>query len=192
MKHKRLDRDKWGFQYFPYYQMRMDAEGFHGLASLICLMDGEPQYWQMPKAGKVMVAGPGMRWLQWIPDGRGYMLTAKYLPDGRVSVWYADMIDGVSYDGDGVGVFSDLYLDVIFSPQGDVKIDDRDELYEAYQKGIVTRAQYRAAVEEAAMVKKELCGDLTATKAYCDRLLKEMEKRIVNGEKPFKPTPYIE
>lgn len=190
MKYKRLDRDKWGFQHFPYYQMRIDTEGFCGLASLICLMDGEPQYWQMPKAGKVMVAGPGMCWLQLIPDGRRHMITAKYLPDGNVSVWYVDIIDGVSFDADGVGVFADLYLDVIFSPQGDRKIDDRDELDTAYQSGKVTKAQYNAACKEAALVVKDLCGDLAVTKAYCDRLLQEMKRRIARGEKTFKPTPY--
>lgn len=31
MNKKRLDRDlKWGFQGFPYYQMRIDIEGYHG------------------------------------------------------------------------------------------------------------------------------------------------------------------
>lgn len=191
MKHKRLDRDKWGFQYFPYYQMRIVTEGFCGLASLIYLIDGQPQYWQMPKAGKVMVAGPGMRWLQLIPDGRRHMITAKYLPDGSVSVWYADVIDGVSYDADGVGVFADLYLDVIFTPQGDMKIDDRDELDAAYQNEKVTEAQYFAAIDEVSQIIKEVCCDPAATKALCDRVLQEMEMRIAMGEKPFKPTPYI-
>ena len=32
MKHKRLNRDGWGFQYYPYYQIRIDDELFHGLA----------------------------------------------------------------------------------------------------------------------------------------------------------------
>lgn len=28
MKHKRLNRDSWGFQGFPYYQVRIDNEDF--------------------------------------------------------------------------------------------------------------------------------------------------------------------
>ncbi len=31
MKCKRLNRDQWGFQYYPYYQMRIDDELFHGI-----------------------------------------------------------------------------------------------------------------------------------------------------------------
>ncbi len=42
MTKKRLDRDKkWGFQGFPYYQMRMDTEDFHGLVSVIELAAGD-------------------------------------------------------------------------------------------------------------------------------------------------------
>ena len=39
MKHKRLNRDGWGFMYYPYYQMRIDHELFHGLACLIRMTD---------------------------------------------------------------------------------------------------------------------------------------------------------
>ena len=40
MKHKRLNRDGWGFQYYPYYQMRIDCDYFHGMACLIRFTDG--------------------------------------------------------------------------------------------------------------------------------------------------------
>ncbi|MBQ8546902.1 MAG: hypothetical protein IJ427_00235, partial [Lachnospiraceae bacterium] len=69
MKRKRLDRDAWGFQYFPYYQMRVETEHFKGMVALICMTSGETRYWECPKAGKVQVCGEGMRWLQMIPDG---------------------------------------------------------------------------------------------------------------------------
>jgi len=190
MKRKRLDRDRWGFHFFPYYQTRVETDCFRGLACLIRLLDGEPQYWQMPKAGKVMVAGPGMCWLQLIPDDRRHMITAKYLPDGQVAVWYADIIDGIAYDIDGVAVFIDQYLDVIFTPQGDLMIDDRDELDAAYKSGELSKEQYEAAIREGKRVVREWCRDLPGTKALCDGVLKEMNRRIEAGEKPFKPCPF--
>ncbi len=72
MTKKRLTRElKWGFQYFPYYQMRIDCEGFHGWAALNELTGGEYFYWDFfEKAGKVPVAGKGMCWLTLIPDGK--------------------------------------------------------------------------------------------------------------------------
>ena len=53
MKRKRLNRDAWGFMYYPYYQMRIDTDEFHGMACLIKLTDGENNYWETPKAGRV-------------------------------------------------------------------------------------------------------------------------------------------
>jgi hypothetical protein len=63
MKRKRLNRDQWGFQYYPYYQMRIDHELFHGTVCLIRLTDGEKNYWETPKAGRIQVTGEGMTWL---------------------------------------------------------------------------------------------------------------------------------
>ena len=59
MKRKRLNRDAWGFQFYPYYQMRLDTEFFRGTVCLIRLTDGEEQYWDIPKAGKSGSPGPG-------------------------------------------------------------------------------------------------------------------------------------
>ena len=82
MKHKRLNRDQWGFMYYPYYQMRIDHELFHGLACLIRFTDGEKNYWATPKAGRIQVTGEGMTWLELIPDDTRRVITAMYFPDG--------------------------------------------------------------------------------------------------------------
>jgi len=52
LKKKRLDRDIWAFDKYPYYQLRIDIEDFHGLVCLIQLLGGvahvnggQYQYW---------------------------------------------------------------------------------------------------------------------------------------------------
>ena len=78
MKRKRLDRNtSWGFQYFPYYQMRLDCDEFHGRVSVILLTEGKYQYWRMTKAGNVPVCGRDMLWLQLIPDDTHRLITAS-------------------------------------------------------------------------------------------------------------------
>lgn len=185
MTRKRLNRDKqWFFQHNPYFQMRMESDIFAGLVSLIRLTDGEYLYWDfLPKAGKTAVAGKGMVWLQLIPDRGSRAITAMFLPDKRVSVWYVDVIEEAAYDADGVAVFVDKYLDVIFTPQGDVKIDDRDELDAAFQSGELTRQQYDAAIQEGEAIIDELCGDIPATERWCREILENVEKEI--GQKQF-------
>lgn len=178
MKRKRLDRDGWGFQHFPYYQMRIDNDEFHGMLCLILLTSGHDCCWHMPKAGKVAVCGAGMTWLQLIPDGAHHVLTAKINRRGYVNVWYADVIDHIEYDADGVAAFVDMYLDVIFSPKGDLKVDDRDELDAAHASGELSDGQYALALAEGEHIVSTLCADVKRTERWCRRLLMEAKARM--------------
>ncbi|MCI8363538.1 MAG: DUF402 domain-containing protein [Eubacterium sp.] len=199
MKHKRMNRDGWGFQYYPYYQMRIDEELFHGLACLIRLTDGETNYWATPKAGRIQVTGTGMTWLELIPDNTNRVITIKYFPDGthdaerihypvpmnpkyQPSVFYVDITDGIEYDQDGVAVYIDKYLDVIFTPEGDIKIDDRDELDAAFKEGEISKEQYDAALLEGDKILEELCTDISNTDRWCADIRQIVEDRIEAGE----------
>ncbi len=197
MTKKRLDRDlKWGLQGFPYYQMRMDEEEFHGLVSIIDLIDGGFIFWEKPKAGKIPVCGKGMIWLQLIPDGKHRAITAKFLPASRtvggvkysksVSVWYVDVIEDWGYDEDNVAYFTDMYLDVIFDIEGDVITEDRDELDAAYSSRELSEEQYKRAIEEGKAIVSELCADVEKTQKRCEDILALALKRIENNDNVFK------
>lgn len=196
MKRKRLDRDlKWGFQYFPYYQMHLDCEIYHGLASLITLTDGEYFYWDFPKAGRAAVCGKGMVWLQLIPDDSKRLVTAMVLPREKlvgdklypnsVSVIYADVAERFEYDPDGVAAYVDKYLDVLLTPQGDVSIDDRDELDEAFKSGELSEEQYNEALAECGSIIAQLGNDTEQTEKWCLDILGIVYERISQGAKPI-------
>ena len=199
MKHKRLNRDQWGFMYYPYYQMRIDHELFHGLACLIRFTDGEKNYWATPKAGRIQVTGEGMTWLELIPDDTCRVITVMYFPDGthgperqnypltaseeyQPSIWYVDIIEGTGYDEDGIAAFIDKYLDVIITPEGDVKVDDRDELDAAYASGELTKEQYDAALAEGEDILKAYGDDIRGLDAWCAAVRQLAEDRIAAGE----------
>lgn len=199
MKHKRLNRDQWGFMYYPYYQMRIDHELFHELACLIRFTDGEKNYWATPKAGRIQVTGEGMTWLELIPDDTRRVITVMYFPDGthgperqnypltaseeyQPSIWYVDIIEGTEYDEDGVAAFIDKYLDVIITPEGDVKVDDRDELDAAYASGELTKEQYDAALAEGEDILKAYGDDIRGLDAWCAAVRQLAEDRIAAGE----------
>ena len=199
MNHKRLNRDQWGFQYYPYYQMRIDHELFHGTACLIRLTDGEKNYWETPKAGRIQVTGEGMTWLELIPDGTRRVITTMYFPDGthdperkhypvtaderyQPSIWYIDIIEGIEQDEDGITVFIDKYLDVIITPEGEVKVDDRDEPDAAYASGELSKEQYDAALAEGEAILQAYGGDIRGLDALCAAVRKLAEERIGAGE----------
>ena len=197
MTKKRLDRDaKWGFDRFPYYHMRVDIEEFHGMVSIIELLDGQYCYWDfLPKAGKTPVCGKGMVWLQLIPDGCHRAVTAKFLPvtqaeDGKkpksISVWYVDVIDSWGYDEDNVIYFMDQYLDVIFDTDGDVITADRDELDDAYRSGELSEEQYQRALAEGDAIISELCSDIGETQRRCEIIMEHAVRRIREDDGVFK------
>ncbi len=199
MKHKRLNRDGWGFQYYPYYQMRIDDESFHGMACLIKLTDGDNNYWETPKAGRIQVTGEGMSWLELLPDDAARLITIMYFPEGvhddarhnypipknirfQPSIYYVDIIEGIEYDEYGIATYIDRYLDVIFTPEGDIKIDDRDELDAAYASGELSKEQYDSALLECERILKDYCEDISKTGEWCAKIREIVEERIKAGE----------
>lgn len=199
MKHKRLDRDEWGFEGFPYFQIRVNTDFFHGIVCVIHILSGEYQYWESKTEGKLCVCGEGMKWLQLIPDNTNRLITAMFFKDGmheksrvnypevedekhQVSVWYVDVTEGYEYANDGVIVYTDKYLDVIFTPEKEVTIDDRDELDLAYSNGELTSEQYEAALRECELIQKDLTNDIDKTHRLCVKILDYIEEKIANNE----------
>lgn len=179
MVKKRLTRDaKWFFQYFPYHQLYMDNELFKGWLAINYLTDGKTMFWEFEKAGSVPVSGKDMVWLTVIPDRAARSVSAFFLPDKRVSAWYIDVIEETGVDEDGVVYFIDKYLDVMLTPQGDVIIDDRDELDAAYVSGELSISQYENALREGECIVKELGGDIRKTETVCRKILEKAEEMI--------------
>ncbi|MDE6762655.1 MAG: DUF402 domain-containing protein, partial [Oscillospiraceae bacterium] len=123
-------------------------------------------------------------------------ITAKFLPESRtvqgvkysksVSIWYVDVIDGWGYDEDGIAYFTDQYLDVVFDVEGDVIMEDRDELDAAYKSGELSEEQYQRAIKEGNDIVSELCSDVEKTQLWCENILKLAMKRIESNDNIFK------
>lgn len=183
MNKMRLTRDrKWFFQYFPYHQLHMDNELFKGWVSLNYLTDGETRYWEYEKSGKIPVSAKGMTWLTLIPDDRKRCIGAYIKPDRRVSVWYVDVIEETGMDEDGIVYYIDKYLDVILTPQGDVIVQDRDELDAAYHCGELSNLQYEAALKEGELIISEMAADIGKTEEFCLAVLARAEEMLA-GDK---------
>lgn len=67
-----------------------------------------------------------------------------------------------------------------------MKIDDWDELEEAYQSGELSEEQDNAALEEAERILYDLCSDIPKTNAWCAGIRQMVEDRIANGEAGMK------
>lgn len=181
MNKKRLTREKgWGFQFFPYHQIYMNSDLFKGWVAINYFTAGETLFWDFKKAGKTPVCGKGMTWLTLIPDGKSRSVSAFFLPDRCVSAWYIDVIEEMGIDEDGVLYFIDKYLDVLLTPQGDVGVDDRDELDAAYASGDINEQQYKSALAEGELIIAELGSDIQKTEVLCRQILNKAEEMITD------------
>ena len=73
----------------------------------------------------------------------------------------------------------DKYLDIIFTPEGDIKIDDWDELDAAYHSGELSNEQYEEAIKESERILQDLCTDIPRTTEWC---AKENQTYFRNAE----------
>lgn len=71
---------------------------------------------------------------------------------------------------------------MIFTPEGDVKVDDRDELDAAYESGELSKEQYDAALMEDEKILEDLCSDISQTDQWCANIRQIVEDRIADGE----------
>ncbi len=179
MNKKRSTRDlKLGFQHYPYYQIRVDYDNFHGWAALNELTDGDYLYWDyFEKAGSAPVAGKGMCWLTLIPDAKKHSATAMFTENGEISAWHIDVIYSLLTDEDGVFAFMDQYLDVLLTTKGDVLIEDREELDAAYRLGEFTKDEYKAALAEGNTIIDEWGKDIRKSELIYKKMLKYVREQ---------------
>lgn len=70
------------------------------------------------------------------------------------------MIDEQGYDKDGVPYFYDLYLDLVIYPDGNIIVDDLDELQEALDIKIISQKQYNQAIKTSEKLQQGLFKDI--------------------------------
>ncbi len=84
-----------------------------------------------------------------------YCITAMMNSDNDIVVWYIDMIASQGLDTDGILYFDDLYLDLVVYPNGEIMVDDLDELEEALRQSDITQAQFDLAMNTADTLKAD-------------------------------------
>ncbi len=95
---------------------------------------------------KVKIVDTGYSWVQFALEGQYYWVTSMFDEQDRLVQIYIDMTDGNVTDIDDP-YFDDLYLD--FVVHGDAVLEmDRDELTNAFEKGLITKEQYERTIRE--------------------------------------------
>lgn len=130
----------------------------------------ERQVWKY-NGKDVVVCDNGYHWLTIMPSDAFYCITVMMDDSDQIRVCYIDLIDAQGYDDDGVSYFYDLYLDLVVYPNGDIIVDDMDELQEALETGDISKLQYDRAVTTSQKLQCGLLSDIGRFRDYIKEML---------------------
>lgn len=167
MKRCRLSYDEWKCILSKKMTgKRVTGDFFEGYLGLIDIRQvSEVQKWKF-NGEEIVVCDGGIKWLSILPQNDFYCITAMMNEKSDIIVWYIDMIAGQGTDADGMPWFDDLYLDLVVYPNGEIKVDDMDELEEALRQKDITQEQFDLALHTVDQLKKGLLKDIHSFKDY--------------------------
>jgi len=93
------------------------------------------------------LAGPGFKWLMYLPLDEFWCITAFYNPQNELLEWYFDISKGNFIDENGIPCTDDIFLDLVVLPNGKTITVDADELQEALDKNEITVDDYHHAYQ---------------------------------------------
>ena len=169
----RLTYDEWKSMLKKHREGALeDSDDFKGYVGLLTIDEvSEKQEWTY-KDERFTVCDNGYKWLTIMPKDDYYCITVMMDADYKICVSYIDMIDDQGIDEDGVPFMIDCYLDLIVYPDGNVVVDDRDELDEALRIGDITKQQYDRALRTADGLINGLFKDYSAYEEFVNERLR--------------------
>ena len=164
MKRKYANRPNWArVTEKSYYGIQIDEDAFSGHVTFLSLEKVWEPLWVAFGSKKVCVVDHGYVWLQHSPRRGKYVLTSMFNERGEFVQGYFDVVGSIGLTEEKIPYFDDLYIDVAVLPSGEIDVLDEDELEEALQQGVISKADYDFAVRTA----DEIVNSLKAGTNYC-------------------------
>ncbi len=145
---------------------------YPGHASLLGFLDGDAKLVVEAGGKDLCLIDKDYQWLNYIPDGENWRLTAFYDATGSTIEWYYDVTRRNFVNEHGAPCADDLYLDIVVLPDGTVETLDEDELSDALAKGVIGQNDFDLAWRvHGEMINSEwMKPEFVA--AFCEGLLK--------------------
>lgn len=105
-----------------------------------------------------------------------YCITTMMDKNGEVLLWYIDIIEEQGIN-DEVPFFYDLYLDLVVYPNGEIIVDDMDELEDALANGIISQKQFDLAIETSKKLKCGMLENIDNFKDFTSKCYNELVKK---------------
>ena len=133
-----------------------DTEAY---SALITFLPGSRELTVEYEGKQICLAGPGYKWLMYLPMDEYWCITAFYSPDNELLEWYFDISLGNFVDESGMPCINDIHLDLVVLPNGQTVTLDADELQEALDNNEITAADYNHAYKIHDQIKSSEWSD---------------------------------
>jgi len=120
---------------------------------------------------QVCLAGPGYKWLMYLPLREKWCVNTFYTPENELIDWYFDISKGNFLDEHGMPCTDDLFLDLVIHPDGSNLTLDADELQDALEKKEITIDEYHFAYEVREEILNSRWSDVDFLTELSERLL---------------------
>jgi predicted RNA-binding protein associated with RNAse of E/G family len=123
---------------------------------------------------KVHLVDDGYKWLQILPLDKRYSITTMIDDKDEIVQWYFDITKKNGIDEEGKIYYDDMYLDVVVLPSSEIILLDEDELEEALENNLISKADYDLAYSDAKEIMNGLARDVEKLKIFTTKFLQEI------------------
>ena len=173
MKRKYADYPNWERILKKEYKKRyFDNNDFKGNISLLTAVKVKEK---LVVGDNFVIIDDGFKWLEIYPeDNKNIAISVCINNKNEFLEWYFDIAKDSGLTEQGIPYIDDLYLDVIFTPTGEIRIIDQEELQEALDQKIITQKEFDLAYKVANSLINQLQGKkeeiIKFTRKYFDIL----------------------
>lgn len=171
IKQKYLSRDHWKRVIRREYDEKAFSLGeLHGTVGILNILEVSEPFIADVCGQETVLADSGITWLEILPDGKNWCLTAMYRGDEMLQFYFDVTLKNVTGDH---AYFYDLFLDVTVDPDGNTRLLDRDELDIALSEGVITAEQHSLALSVAKDIQQAFPSVVRKLDAVCQSFLSE-------------------
>ena len=116
-------------------------------------------------------------------DNPNIVVTANISPEDEITQWYIDIAKERHTSPEGIPYIDDLYLDVIVSIDGNIKMIDQNELKEALDSGDITNDDFVLAYRVANEFIRSVLGKEEELKEFTMKYFKILCEAEKEAEK---------
>ena len=176
MRQKYADYPNWKRVLEKEYKNKyFDNEDFKGNISLLKAVKVKEKL--MVGENNLVVLDDGYKWLELYPEDNKNIAVSVCLSDkDEILEWYFDIAKDTKLTEKEIKYINDLYLYVIMSKDGKIKMVDEDELQEALDTNDITKEDYNLAYTVANSLIKQIDGNLDKVIENTYKYLKMIEE----------------